>query len=343
MSDHIEQADVVIVGGGPAGLTSALYAARAGLTPVCLEGYDSGGQMSRAVVVENFPGLPPEGVSGAELTDGIRNQAVHHGARIVTDEVIAIDRDADERFAVRTAGGTIRARAVIMATGSAARELGVPGEEEYVGRGVAYCAICDGAFFAGKRVTVVGGGDAAVGEALALRKVAAEVTLIHRRSTLRAGTASRSALERSDVHVRTPFIVEEIVGDEQLGVTGLKLRNLDEGCDDVPRHRRRLRVHRAQPGQPARRRLGGSGPRGLHRHAARLDGDAHAGRLRRRRRRRPPLPAGDHGRRQRRRRRDRRRALAARRGTCASAELPTSSAAGERSPTRPRRHLLHHR
>jgi thioredoxin reductase (NADPH) len=229
VSDHIEQADVVIVGGGPAGLTSALYAARAGLTPVCLEGYDSGGQMSRAVVVENFPGLPPEGVSGAELTDGIRNQAVHHGARILTDEVIAIDRDADERFAVRTAGGTIRARAVIMATGSAARELGVPGEEEYVGRGVAYCAICDGAFFAGKRVTVVGGGDAAVGEALALCKVACEVTLIHRRSTLRAGTASRSALERSDVHVRTPFIVEEIVGDEQLGVTGLKLRNLDEG------------------------------------------------------------------------------------------------------------------
>lgn len=228
MPEHVDHAELVIVGGGPAGLTAALYAARAGLKPVCLEGYDSGGQVSRAVVVENFPGLPPEGVSGAQLSDQIRQQALRHGAQIVTDEALAIDHDGAE-FAVRAAGGSIRTRAVIMATGSAARELGVPGEEEFLGRGVGYCAICDGAFFAGKRVVIVGGGDAAVGEALALRKIAAEVTLVHRRTALRASTASRTALAVTDVRLMTPFVVEEIVGDDDVGVTGLKLRDLDDG------------------------------------------------------------------------------------------------------------------
>jgi len=223
-----EHVRLLVIGGGPAGFTAAMYAARGGLEPVCVEGYDSGGQISRSPRVENFPGQPGA-IGGADLAALIREQAVQFGARTVFDNVAEVELTASP-FRVRTSGQDFRTDAMIIATGSRPRRLGVPGEEEWDGRGVAYCAICDGPMFAGKRVTVIGGGDAAVEEVLSLRKIASAVTLVHRRTELRASKASQVALaQASEVQVLTPCIVEEILGEDELGVTGLKVRDLDAG------------------------------------------------------------------------------------------------------------------
>jgi thioredoxin reductase (NADPH) len=223
-----EHARLMIIGGGPAGYTAAIYGARAGLAPVCIEGYGSGGQIIRSSQVDNFPGFPG-GVSGVDLTNRMREQAESFGTRFVLNDVVSVDFGV-RPFQLSTDEGEFSADAVIAATGASPRGLGLAAETEFSGRGIAYCAVCDGAFFAGKRVTVVGGGDAAVGEALSLRNIAAGVTLIHRRTELRAGTASRQALAAAaDIEVLTPYVIADILGDDENGVTGLTLTRLTDG------------------------------------------------------------------------------------------------------------------
>jgi thioredoxin reductase (NADPH) len=176
---------VIIVGSGPAGYTAALYAARANLSPLLIAGKDIGGQVAITYEVENYPGFP-EGLTGPELVERFQKQAEKFGARIEYDIVTEVDF-TQHPFVVRTAGdNSYRAESVIVSTGATPRRLGVPGENEYTGYGVSYCATCDGFFFRGKDVVVVGGGDSALEEGLFLTKFADKVTIIHRRDELRA-------------------------------------------------------------------------------------------------------------------------------------------------------------
>ncbi len=226
MPDH--RSSLLIVGGGPAGYTAALYAARAGLEPICIEGFDAGGQISRSFLVENFPGVP-DGTSGADLSARIRDQAASFGARFILDDVVSVDLD-HQPFAITTTSGTLTADAVIIATGSSPRSLGLPGEEELVGRGIAYCALCDGAFFAGQDVVVVGGGNAALGESLAMARVASKVTLVHRRTSFRADAIIASAVRQEPgIEVLTPRVVEDLVADHDGALCAVRLRDVATG------------------------------------------------------------------------------------------------------------------
>src|SRR4051812_45934978 len=164
-----DRVSLLIIGGGPAGYTAALYAARAGLEPICVESFESGGQITRSDRIENYP-CAPEGISGLGLAERIREQARSFGARTFLDDVTSVDLSR-RPFEVVTTSARYCADAVVVATGSRPRALGLPGEEELLGNGVAYCALCDGAFFAGSDVVVVGGGNAALGEAIALSRV----------------------------------------------------------------------------------------------------------------------------------------------------------------------------
>lgn len=221
-SDHVR---LLIIGGGPAAFTAGVYAARAGLQPVCIEGYESGGQIARSYKVENYPGIAKD-VSGADLSNRIREQAEGFGARMVFDDVQSVDF-SERPFRVVTNESEFSADSIIIATGSKARQLGLPSERAFDGRGVAYCAVCDGPFFAGKRVAVIGGGDAAVEEALLLQETAASVTLIHRRHQMRAGAILQEALYNAgNIDVLIPNVVEEILGNDD-GVTGLRVRNTE--------------------------------------------------------------------------------------------------------------------
>jgi thioredoxin reductase (NADPH) len=222
---QIESVPVVIIGGGPAGYTSAIYAARAGLAPVCLEGYSSGGQVVRSAEIHNFPGHP-DGIPGSELADRIRSQAVRCGARMVMAEAEAVDLSKPP-FAIHTSREHYLAEAVIIATGAASRRLGLESETAFEGRGVCYCAICDGPFFAGQAVAVIGGGDVALEEALMMSSIAETVVLVHRRDEFRASAANQAAVLRTpNISVLTPYVVTEILGD-QGGVTGIEVRDVD--------------------------------------------------------------------------------------------------------------------
>jgi thioredoxin reductase (NADPH) len=223
-----EHTRLLIIGGGAAGYTAGIYTARAGLKPICIEGYGSGGQIIRSPQVDNFPGFPG-GVSGLDLAAKMREQAESFGTRFVLNDAVSVDFGV-RPFLVTTDEHEFRADAVIAATGASPRSLGLAAEEEFSGRGIAYCAICDGAFFAGKRVTVVGGGDAAVGEALSLRAIAASVTLVHRQTELRASTPSKTALAAApDITVLTPYVIADMHGDDANGLTGLTLNRVGDG------------------------------------------------------------------------------------------------------------------
>ncbi len=221
MTEH----DIVIVGGGPAGLTAGLYAARAGLRSLLVERGAFGGQMINARMVENYPGFP-NGVAGMELGSFMHEQAARHGLQTHFAEVTGLVPGAPHRVA--TAEGPLPARAVIVATGARYRPLGVAGEAEYTGRGVSYCASCDGFFFRDREVAVVGGGDTAVSDALELAHYARRVYVIHRRDSLRAGQA---LAQRASAEPRIEFVwnsvVDEIRGDRM--VDGLKVRNVKTG------------------------------------------------------------------------------------------------------------------
>jgi thioredoxin reductase (NADPH) len=218
---------VVIIGSGPAGLTAALYTARSNLQPVVLSGNQLGGQVSITNEVENYPGFP-QGATGPELVELMQTQAEKFGARLVIDEVTQADLRGGPPFRIVTHGGSYEAEAIVIATGASPRRLGVPGEDGLIGRGVSFCATCDGFFFRGKQVVVVGGGDSAVEEGLFLTRFADSVRVIHRRDELRAGeTLKKRALANSKMSFIWDTVVEEIVGDGK--VQAVLVRNIKSG------------------------------------------------------------------------------------------------------------------
>ena len=219
--------NVITIGSGPAGYTAALYAARANLRPLVIEGAQAGGALMTTTEVENFPGFP-DGILGPELMDNIRKQAERFGAEYITDDVSRVElRGAVKRVWI---GNTeYQARAVILATGSAWRPLGVPGEQELLGHGVSSCATCDGFFFRGQHIVVVGGGDSAMEEATFLTRFGEAVTIIHRRDEFRASKImAQRALSNPKITVRWNTVVTEILGADGK-VIGVRLRDTTTG------------------------------------------------------------------------------------------------------------------
>ncbi|MCI0396060.1 MAG: thioredoxin-disulfide reductase [Chloroflexi bacterium] len=224
----MEKERVIIIGSGPAGLTAALYAARAQLNPVVIVGNQLGGQISITSEVENYPGFPEPGLTGPELVELMQRQAERFGARLEYDEVVAVDFNSGSPFYVKTHHQEYLADAVIVTAGASPRRLGVPGEEEFIGRGVSYCATCDGFFFRGKNVLVVGGGDSAVEEGLFLTKFANTVSIIHRRDELRAGPAlQQRAYNNEKIAFIWDTVVTEVIGNGM--VTAVEISNLKTG------------------------------------------------------------------------------------------------------------------
>lgn len=222
---------VVIIGSGPAGLTAALYTSRAQLSTTVFVGKLLGGQISTTHEVENFPGFP-QGTTGPELVENMKQQAEKFGAKLVWDSVSSVDFEHGSPFKVETEGGeTYLADAVIVTVGANPRELGVPGEKQYVGRGVSYCATCDGFFFRNKDITVVGGGDSALQEALFLTKFGKTVNIIHRRDALRASVALQTrAFANPKISFTYDTVVEEVKGDPNTKtVKSIVLKNVKTG------------------------------------------------------------------------------------------------------------------
>ena len=225
-----EVRNLVIVGSGPAGYTAAIYAARADLKPMIYEGsVTAGGALMNTTEVENFPGFT-DGVMGPDLMDSMRKQAKRFGAELITDDIVEMDLAGDIKTLKDGSGNTIQAKAVILAMGSAYKEIGLENEKRLSGRGVSWCATCDGFFFRDQEIAVVGGGDSAMEEANFLTKFASKVVLIHRRDSLRA---SKIMAERAQSNPKIEFVwnteVTDVLGDQK--VTGLKLRNTIDGSE----------------------------------------------------------------------------------------------------------------
>jgi thioredoxin reductase (NADPH) len=220
--------NVVIMGSGCSGLTAAIYTSRANLKPLLLEGHEPGGQLSMTTLVENFPGWP-DGIQGPELIENMRRQAERFGTEYRTGHVDAADL-TQRPFVLSAGKERIRTRSIIIASGASARWLGLPSEKALIGHGVSSCATCDGFFFSGKEVAVIGGGDSAMEEALFLTRFASRVTLIHRRDAFRA---SKIMLDRAraheKIHFMTDTVVDEVMDVAAQEVTALKLRNLLTG------------------------------------------------------------------------------------------------------------------
>ncbi|MET8229214.1 thioredoxin-disulfide reductase [Micromonospora sp. NPDC005298] len=233
-----EVRNLIIIGSGPAGYTAAVYAARANLKPLIIEGVQSGGALMTTTEVENFPGFA-DGILGPELMDNMRKQAERFGAEFLTDDVTRVEL-VDTGDAGSGAVSTVwvgetpyRARSIILSTGSAWRPLGVPGEQEYLGHGVSACATCDGFFFRNQHIVVVGGGDSAMEEATFLTRFADTVTIIHRRDSFRASKIMADrALSNEKIKVEWNSTVEEILGDDGK-VTGVRVRNVHTGDTKV--------------------------------------------------------------------------------------------------------------
>jgi len=227
-----ETRDTVILGSGCAGLTAAIYAARANLKPLVLEGHEPGGQLSITTLVENFPGWP-EGIQGPELIENMKGQAARFGAEFQTAHLNSADLHTHP-FRLKTSAGEVHTRSLIIASGASARWLGLPSEQSLIGHGVSSCATCDGFFFRGMEIAVVGGGDSAMEEALFLTRFATKVTVLHRRESFRA---SKIMLERAVAHpnieLRTNVIVEEVLGVEANEVKGVRLRDIKTGIESV--------------------------------------------------------------------------------------------------------------
>lgn len=209
---------VVVIGSGPAGLTGALYTSRAQHSTVVITGKQLGGQIATTDEVENFPGFP-DGTTGPQLTENMRMQAEKFGTEFIYDTVTEVDFSKGSPFYVKTDGGEeFSADSVLVTIGANPRELGIPGEREHVGRGVSYCATCDGFFFRGKKLIVAGGGDSALQEALFLTKFASEVTIVHRRDELRAGAILQ---ERAKTHPKIKFIYSTVIEEIKPDATGV--------------------------------------------------------------------------------------------------------------------------
>ena len=220
--------EVVVVGSGPAGYTAAIYAARAELHPLVLESsVEAGGALMNTTDVENYPGFPT-GVTGPDLMDQLRAQAERFGAELVADDVVEMRLDGDVKELVTGSGQTVRTKAVVLAMGSAYREIGLENEKRLSGRGVSWCATCDGFFFKGKDIVVVGGGDSAIEEATFLTRFARSVTIVHRRSELRASKIMQTrAFSDPKISFRWDSAVVDVLGETS--VTGVRLRNLVTG------------------------------------------------------------------------------------------------------------------
>jgi len=224
MSDRL-----LIIGSGPAGLTAAIYAARADLAPAMIEGAEAGGQLMLTTDVENYPGFP-DGIMGPEMMGLFRKQAERFGTRIITGDVTSIDF-SNRPFKAWVGDDLYEADSVIISTGASARWLGVPGEDKLRGHGVSACATCDGFFFKEREIVIVGGGDSAMEEALFLTKFASKVTIVHRRDELRASKImARRALEHPKIQVRWNSVITEVLGDDS--VTGVTLEDTVTGDTD---------------------------------------------------------------------------------------------------------------
>ena len=220
--------NVVIIGSGPAGLTAAIYAARANLNPVLIEGMQPGGQLTQTTDVENFPGFENP-IDGTTLVMTMRKQAERLGVRCLADEVSACALAAKEKTVTLMLGGELQTRAVILATGASARYLGLESEQRLIGKGVSACATCDGSFFKGQPVAVIGGGDTAMEDALYLSRIAERVTVVHRRDTFRASKIMVGrVLASPQIEVAWNSVVDEVLGAEE--VTGLRLRHVHTGA-----------------------------------------------------------------------------------------------------------------
>ena len=224
--------DTVILGSGCAGLTAAIYTARAGLKPLVLEGHEPGGQLSITTLVENFPGWP-DGIQGPELIDNMKKQAERFGAEFQVAHLAAADLHAHP-FRLSTSVGEIHTRTLIVASGASARWLGLESEQKLIGHGVSSCATCDGFFFKGLEIAVVGGGDSAMEEALFLTRFASKVTILHRREHFRA---SKIMLERAMAHkqivLRTNVVIEEVLGVDEKEVKGVRLKDTVTGEEEI--------------------------------------------------------------------------------------------------------------
>src|SRR6476646_1040931 len=229
MTDHVE--NMIIVGSGPAGYTAALYAARANLDPLVIEGFLWGGLLQQTTDVENYPGYP-EGVMGPEMMQQFRDQAGRFGARFLTDQATRLEL-SDEPGGIHTVhvgDAEYRARTVVLAMGAEHRKLGVEGEDELGGRGVSYCATCDAAFFKDRETIIVGGGDSAMEEAIFLAKFSSKVTIVHRRDEFRA---SKIMLERArsmeNIEWLTPYVVEAFLPGDDGALNRARVRNIETG------------------------------------------------------------------------------------------------------------------
>ena len=219
--------DMIIVGGGPGGYTAALYAVRAGLDVLLIERLSPGGQMNLTGIIDNYPGFP-EGVDGFQLSMQMQQQAERFGAKTKYAEVLKLELEGEVK-SVQTNDGIYQAKTVVISTGANPRQLGVEREKEMIGRGVGYCAHCDGMFYKGKTVLVVGGGNSAVAEALYLSRIAKEVILVHRRDSLRATQVYQKPLqEASNIRILWNSQVVELVGEEVL--SGVKVKDLQSGA-----------------------------------------------------------------------------------------------------------------
>ncbi|HEX2697392.1 MAG TPA: FAD-dependent oxidoreductase, partial [Anaerolineales bacterium] len=226
-SNHVK---VLVLGSGPAGLSAALYAARAELAPVVLTGIQLGGQAALTYTIENYPGFP-EGVGGAQLGELFQKQAEHFGAKVEYDTANAVDL-SQRPFKVTTDSGEYAADSIIISTGADPNKLKIPGEEQLTGRGVSYCATCDGWFFKDKKVVIVGGGDSALEEGLFITRYASSVTIIHRRDEFRASAILQ---DRAKQHPKVNFIlntvVTEVLGSEK--VEALRLKNIQTNEETI--------------------------------------------------------------------------------------------------------------
>jgi thioredoxin reductase (NADPH) len=224
MTDTVR--DVVIIGSGPAGYTAGVYTARAGLKPLLIEGVQYGGALMNTTDVENFPGFP-DGVMGPELMDMMRKQAERFGAEIISDDATEVDLSGEVKT-VTVGGETYRTKTVILAMGSAYRELGLPNEKRLSGHGVSWCATCDGFFFRDKKIAVVGGGDSAVEEATFLTRFGESVAIVHRRDSLRASKIMADrAMSDPKISFEWNSVVEDVLGTDS--VTGIVLRDVETG------------------------------------------------------------------------------------------------------------------
>ena len=225
--DRVEK--LIIVGGGPAGYTAALYAARAELEPLVIEGFQWGGQLQNTTDVENYPGYP-EGVMGPEMMNEFRAQAERFGARFITDDATEIKLTDGDVHEIVVGKETHRAKAVILSMGAEPKRLGIPGEMELQGRGVSTCGVCDGAFFKGEDVAVIGGGDSAMEDSIFISKFADKLTSVHRREDYRASKIMQQrARDRDNIDFLTPYVPKEFVAGDDGKIAKVALENADTG------------------------------------------------------------------------------------------------------------------